>query len=224
MEAIIPFLFAGVVGLSHAFEADHLIAVSNIVTKRNSVISAARDGIFWGLGHSTTILLVGCIIIIGQATFLSGVIEHLEILVGIMLIVLGIYRLNQWNKEVHQEAHHSEKHNHKLAYGVGLIHGLAGSGVLVLAVMGNLQNSWASMLYLGVFGLGSMIGMLLAAGFLSLTIYKKWKFTQKIRQGFIIVSSSLCILYGILVLTSGNSLHSHSHEPGHHHHYSGHSH
>jgi len=216
METLIPFLFAGAVGLGHAFEADHLIAVSNIVTKRNNILLAAIDGIFWGLGHSTTILLVGVLIIIGQATFLNNIIEHLEVLVGFMLIFLGLYRLNQWKQTSKEHSHHnhnSATHNHSLAYGIGLIHGLAGSGALVLLVMSELKSSWASMLYLGIFGMGSIIGMLIAAGILSLPLYKKNQFTEKIRQGIIIVSSVLCIAYGVWIVYTGNTLHSH-----HHHH------
>ncbi len=201
METILPFLLAGLVGLGHAFEADHLIAVSNIVTKRKTWTSAARDGIFWGLGHSTTILLVGFILIVGQATFLDEILEKLEALVGIMLIILGVYRLFYRQKTTHfhseNQAHHS---HHGLAYGVGLIHGLAGSGTLILVVMSKIQGVWASMLYLGIFGIGSIIGMLLAVGILSLPFYRESQFTQKIQQVFIILSSILCISYGIWIL------------------------
>jgi len=198
METIIPFLLAGLVGLGHAFEPDHLIAVSNIVTKRKNWISTARDGIFWGLGHSTTILLVGFILIVGQATFLDGILEKLEALVGIMLIILGVYRLFYRQKTAH---FHSDNHSHHgLAYGVGLIHGLAGSGALILVVMSKIEGAWASMLYLGIFGVGSIIGMLLAVAILSLPFYKENQFTKKIQQAFVILSSILCITYGIWIL------------------------
>jgi high-affinity nickel permease len=56
METSIPLLFAAVVGFQHAFEADHLVAVSSIVSKRRSTLLAVKDGIFGGLGHTSTIL------------------------------------------------------------------------------------------------------------------------------------------------------------------------
>lgn len=60
---------AAAIGFSHSFEADHLVAVSSIVTRRDSTISAIKDGIFWGLGHTSTILVVAIIYMIGK--FLS---------------------------------------------------------------------------------------------------------------------------------------------------------
>ena len=72
MEASVPFLFAAMIGFTHAFEADHLVAVSNIVTKRDKLLLAVKDGIYWGLGHTSTIFLIGLLIIVGKATFLNG--------------------------------------------------------------------------------------------------------------------------------------------------------
>ncbi|MEL6721261.1 MAG: urease accessory protein, partial [Bacteroidota bacterium] len=65
METTFPLLFAAVVGFGHAFEADHLVAVSSLVTKQRSLGTAVKDGIYWGLGHSSTILLVGLVMIVG---------------------------------------------------------------------------------------------------------------------------------------------------------------
>ncbi len=72
MEGFFSLLFAAVVGFGHAFEADHLVAVGNIVTKRDRLKLALKDGIFWGLGHSSTIFLIGIVMIIGKATWLNG--------------------------------------------------------------------------------------------------------------------------------------------------------
>ena len=69
MDATFPLLFAAVVGFTHAFEADHLVAVSNIVTKRNKILLATKDGLFWGLGHTSTILIIGLILISWQGNF-----------------------------------------------------------------------------------------------------------------------------------------------------------
>jgi len=116
MENLIPILLAAVVGFGHAFEADHLLAVSSIVAKRNNVVLAIKDGIFWGLGHTSTIVIIGMVIIIGKATFLNGYFSYFEAAVGIMLIVLGITRLyNYWQENeafITTDGHKG----HKLAY------------------------------------------------------------------------------------------------------------
>ena len=189
MEASFPLVFAAIVGFGHAFEADHLVAVGNIVTKRSKFELALKDGVYWGLGHTSTIFLIGLLMIVGKSTFLNGYFGYLEAVVGLMLITLGIYRLFEYYYEKKQDALHREQHNHyqphhhltdveekgshRLAYAVGLIHGLAGSGALILIVMAEVQSPLNSILYLLIFGIGSVIGMLVAAGIFSLPFSKK---------------------------------------------------
>ncbi len=96
MEASFPLLFAAVVGFTHAFEADHLLAVSSIVTKRDNWLLAINDGIYWGMGHTSTIFFIGLLMIIGKATFLNGLFGYFEAGVGLMLILLGVFRLYQY--------------------------------------------------------------------------------------------------------------------------------
>lgn len=205
MDTSFPLLFAAVVGFGHAFEADHLVAVSNIVTKRKSLMLAVKDGIYWGLGHTSTIFLIGLIVIVGKATFLNDYFDYFEATVGLMLIALGIFRLTQYfNKKYQHEPthdhHHHDQHHHHLAYGVGLVHGLAGSGAMVLLVMTSIQSSFTSMMYLLIFGLGSVLGMLVAAGIFSLTFANKVTRKHSIQRGLIVISSVLCIGLGAYVV------------------------
>lgn len=204
MDTSFPLLFAAVVGFGHAFEADHLVAVSNIVTKRKSLLLAVKDGIYWGLGHTSTIFLIGLIVIVGKATFLNDYFDYFEATVGMMLIALGIFRLTQYfNKQYqdeHPHEHQHDHHYHHLAYGVGLVHGLAGSGAMVLLVMTSIQSSFTSMMYLLIFGLGSVVGMLVAAGIFSLTFANKVTRKHSIQQGLIVISSVLCIGFGTYVV------------------------
>lgn len=201
MESSFPLLFAAVVGFGHAFEADHLVAVGNIVTKRDRLKLAIKDGIYWGLGHTSTIFLIGLIIIVGKATFLNGYFGYFEAVVGFMLVVLGIFRLYQYFNHKHQPHHLMDaKDNHHLAYGVGLVHGLAGSGAMVLLVMTEIQSSLSSMIYLAIFGIGSAIGMLVAAGIFSLPFSKKLASNKNIQLALILLSSLLCIGYGAYVI------------------------
>ena len=198
MESSFPLLFAAVVGFGHAFEADHLVAVGNIVTKRNNLNLAVKDGIYWGIGHTSTIFLIGLIMIIGKATFLDGYFGYFEAGVGLMLILLGCYRLHQYYNKKDQLV--SNENNHHLAYGIGLIHGLAGSGAMILLVMTEIQTSFNSMLYLLIFGIGSIIGMLVAAGLFSLPFSKRIVNNQSLQFGLVLFSSLLCIGYGAYVI------------------------
>jgi cytochrome c biogenesis protein CcdA len=203
MDASLPLLFAFGVGFSHAFEADHLVAVSNIVTRRDRLMDSLKDGIYWGMGHTSTILLIGMVMIIGRATFLEGYFGYFEAGVGLMLIGLGIFRLRPLlNKDREGLAPQTTEHghDHKLAYGVGLIHGLAGSGALVLLVMTELSGTVESFLYLSLFGIGSVVGMLTAASILGLPFTQKLTTHHGWRQGLAILSSVLCIGYGAFVM------------------------
>lgn len=197
MEGSFPLLFAAVVGFGHAFEADHLVAVGNIVTKRNNLNLAVKDGIYWGMGHTSTIFLIGLIMIIGKATFLNGYFGYLEAGVGLMLILLGFFRLYQYYNKKELT---TNENNHHLAYGVGLIHGLAGSGAMILLVMTEIQTSFNSMLYLLIFGIGSILGMLVAAGLFSLPFSKRIVNNQSLQFGLVLFSSLLCIGYGAYVI------------------------
>ena len=201
METSLPLLFAAVVGFGHAFEADHLVAVGNIVTKRDRLTLAIKDGIYWGLGHTSTIFLIGIIMIIGKATFLSGYFRYFEAIVGLMLVLLGIFRLYQYFNAGRKAAELMDSEgNHHLAYGVGLVHGLAGSGAMILLVMTEIQGSFNSMMYLLIFGIGSVVGMLVAAGIFSLPFSKKLTNNQGLQLALIILSSLLCIGYGGYVM------------------------
>ena len=219
METSFPLLFAAVVGFGHAFEADHLVAVGNIVTKRDKLGLAVKDGIFWGLGHTSTIFLIGMVMIIGRATFLDGYFGYFEAAVGLMLISLGLYRLYQIrvillgrpakSGTAKQFKLHSKlidpNDNHHLAYGVGLMHGLAGSGAMVLLVMTEIQSSFNSMMYLLIFGFGSIAGMFVAAGLFSMPFSKKLT-TDTMQLGLILLSSILCIGYGTYLMAENLSL------------------
>jgi hypothetical protein len=145
MNEGISFAFALFVGFGHAFEADHILAVSSLVSKSDSIKKAVVEGFIWGLGHTAMILLIGLLVISFKFEALEGYFDYFEIFVGIMLIVLGIMRL------IHRGQTASGAHNHKherQAFGVGLVHGLAGSGALILLVMAELPGPWQAIGYL----------------------------------------------------------------------------
>jgi hypothetical protein len=173
----VPLFFAAVVGFGHAFEIDHLLAVSNLVTRRKTLWESLKDGVYWGLGHTSTILIIGVLMILAKLGISEQTFHLFEAGVGVMLVVLGIQRIRKtwehekWHAHQHQ---HPQTHGHRLAYGVGLVHGLAGSGALVLLVMTEIKETLPAVLYLLVFGMGSIAGMLLASGYLVCLFLKNW--------------------------------------------------
>ncbi len=215
--ASFPLLLTIYAGFTHAFETDHLLAVSNIVSQRNSTFKSLKDGIFWGLGHTSTILFVGIIMLLLKVQVNPAYFQYLEASVGVMLIVLGIYRLYKLkgflardivSSHVHPHQHVAVaaatdtgvKKLHLVSYGVGLVHGLAGSGELVLLVMLQMTNPQSGLLYLLIFGTGSILGMLVAAAMFSIPFSKKILKAKTLQITLILLSSVFCIAFGASVM------------------------
>ncbi|MEP7374266.1 MAG: hypothetical protein ABI675_12800 [Chitinophagaceae bacterium] len=216
-----PLLLTIYAGFTHAFEADHLLAVSNIVSQRNNIRLSLKDGIFWGLGHASTIFIIGILMILFKAGISPQYFQYFEAIVGLMLIVLAIYRLARFFRSkkfvIHAHSHehagdhhkhlhvhigkeHKHQHTHSLAYGVGLVHGLAGSGALVVIVMSQMKGPIDGLIYLIIFGAGCILGMLLASGLFGLSFSKKLMQGKTLQSFLIIASSVLCLLYGSKVI------------------------
>lgn len=194
----LPLLFAAFIGFKHAFDADHVLAVSNIVNSRKNISQAVRDGLFWGLGHTSVIFAVGCLIIMGKAFYSDKPFEFFEVLVGVSLILLGAYRLYRFKGyKKGAVVVHPDKQNHKLAYSIGMIHGLAGSGAVILVAMSELNSTFESILYLVIFGIGSILGMTVIAGVFNLPFSKKIKTTDRFQSALLLISALLCLFYGL---------------------------
>ncbi|GAA4507296.1 hydantoin utilization protein A [Hymenobacter ginsengisoli] len=176
--------------MGHAFEPDHLLAVSTLVTRHDRLGPALRDGLFWGLGHTTMLVLFGSVIIFSRATWLHS--GYFEAAVGVMLIGLGISRLLDRNS--YQSLQKPKQAG--FAYTVGLVHGLAGGGALVLAVLGAIpQPAWA-VAYILVFGLGSVLGMLAAVSLMHLPFTQRMRLGKRLRASTVVLSSALSVGYG----------------------------
>jgi ABC-type nickel/cobalt efflux system permease component RcnA len=197
-------------GIRHAADPDHVIAVTTIVSRHGSPVRAALVGVLWGVGHSLTILVVGAGIVLLGWVIPPRVGLSLELSVGVMLTVLGILNLRAvlWEARgasavaghssgvVHTHAHahgdyvHTHPHQHRpeghphrpedtplarldrLLGGlrpydllrpliVGILHGLAGSAAVALLVLTAIGTSAWVVAYLLLFGLGTIIGMML---------------------------------------------------------------
>jgi hypothetical protein len=144
-------------GMRHATDPDHVVAVTTIVSQQKSLARAARTGVLWGIGHTATIFLVGGAIILLKVQ-LSAIPARvglsLEFAVAVMLVVLGILTLAGGERRV------ADSTARPLT--VGFVHGLAGSAaVATLPQVALIPNPLWALAYLGVFGAGTIVGMLL---------------------------------------------------------------
>ena len=187
--------FGLVFGLKHAVEADHLAAVSTIVSQRKSILSSSLVGGLWGIGHTISLLIAGVAVLvlhvkIGEKTALA-----LEFCVALMLIVLGANALRKILRggKLHLHSHHHGEHahlhphiheqpvepsehtHHTLRVNarpilVGMVHGLAGSAALMLLVLSTVSSPVVGLLFIVVFGIGSIGGMLIMSALVSLPL------------------------------------------------------
>jgi hypothetical protein len=155
-------------GLRHAMEADHLAAISTIVTERRSLLSSSLVGALWGLGHTLALLIAGIGVLLLRYELTDRMAHGLELCVGIMLVLLGADVLRTLGRrgESHAHEHTSSpsrsRSNVWLAARpllVGMVHGLAGSAPLLLLTLTVVSSPLAAFSYITVFGVGSIMGM-----------------------------------------------------------------
>ena len=152
INALIILSLGLLLGIRHATDADHVIAVSTIVSRERSLKGAARIGALWGFGHTATIMAVGAPLILFRWTISPKIGAAMELAVALMLIVLGTASLIDVRMR---------------AYGVmrpvviGVIHGLAGSAAITLLILTTIATPLLAIGYLLIFGIGTILGMML---------------------------------------------------------------
>jgi high-affinity nickel-transport protein len=139
-------------GMRHATDPDHIIAVTTIVCRERSVAKAAGIGALWGIGHTITLLLVGGTIIAFKVAINARFGLSLELCVAIMLIVLGV--LNLFDTRTSARTATTSR-----PFFVGVVHGLAGSAAAALLIVPLIDDPRWAALYLLTFGLGTIVGM-----------------------------------------------------------------
>ncbi len=164
-------------GLRHAFESDHVAAVTNIVVDGKGSRSAALLGAFWGLGHGFAVVAAGSLLIALDVVVPRSVAFGLELGVVFMLVALGCRSL--WRSRLSSTAH-PHPHPHERAEAapgstrtpleatlIGLLHGAAGSSALVLLMLTLAPSRWHAAMFLGTFALGATFSMTLLSGLLA---------------------------------------------------------
>ena len=185
-------LIGFVLGLQHAIEADHLAAVSTIVSEKKNLWTASLIGGMWGLGHTISLFVVGALVIFLKLQISESVEARLEAIVGGMLILLGLNALRKLfaAEKIHVHAHeHGERehvhiHSHAAeriesshhrfsprSILIGMVHGLAGSAALMLLVVPTIESPAVALAYILIFGIGSIGGMMAMSFLIGLPIH-----------------------------------------------------
>jgi ABC-type nickel/cobalt efflux system permease component RcnA len=218
--------FGFVLGLRHALDPDHLVAVSTIVSEHKSVGRSSLVGTFWGLGHTASLLAVSVVILLLRASIPKHIALWMEIPVALMLIALGLtttlraMRERGWRIHSHTHAHEDAApphthvhvhtgdehiHQHRLfrlgrrPFVVGVVHGVAGSAALTLAVLTTIPSIALGMVYIAVFGIGSIGGMLLMSALIGLPFAVTARRFSIINGGIRFFAGLFSILFGLVL-------------------------
>jgi high-affinity nickel-transport protein len=147
-----------VLGLRHAADPDHVVAVTAIASRTRRVAPATWLGIVWGLGHTLTLFVVGTLIILLDARVPARLGLAFELAVAIVLVIVGLANLRPHRHDADDLGAPGRPPTAR-AFAVGLVHGLAGSAAVALLVLATVQDARWACAYLLLFGLGTLIGM-----------------------------------------------------------------
>lgn len=197
-------------GLKHATDADHVVAVTTFVSRERSLLRSCWIGLFWGTGHTLSLATAGSLILLFKLKISDRLTGWLELGVAVMLVALGARVLQRvWKFRLHRHAHthlvgktHEHWHLHVqsrpdehrgwLHFGirpmiVGMIHGAAGTGALMLLVLSSIHSPFQAMLYIVIFGIGSVVGMLVVSLLLALPL--QWA-VQNVKAGYRVIQAA----------------------------------
>ncbi len=150
-------LIGFLIGMRHAIEADHVAAVASLVNGKQSLAETIRLGSIWGLGHTITLLLFGCMVVFMDTIIPVHLANTLELMVGIMLVILGVdvFRRVYRNKMHYQCCQQTNEQYQKLplrALLIGFMHGMAGSAAVIILALNTVSSPLQSILYILIFG------------------------------------------------------------------------
>ena len=184
--AELSILLGLILGIQHALDADHLAALSAIAGRAGTLTHASLAGAWWGIGHASTLLLAGALVLGFRLALPPALALMAEAAVGAMLIALGISviraarrRKLHMHTHVHGSIRHTHFHMHALTarhqhvhrpFFIGLLHGIAGSGAIALLAGIGMPSAMEGIAFLAVFGLGAMLGMMAMSAVVSVPL------------------------------------------------------
>jgi high-affinity nickel permease len=235
-------------GMRHATDPDHVIAVTTIVARHRTIKDASLIGALWGVGHTLTIVAVGGAIVLLGWVIPARIGLSMEFSVALMLILLGIMNLTgflQWingrfssapaepiethshphvygdHIDLHRHTHHPAEHDHDTEdtsltwfdrhlgriglyqlvrpLAVGIVHGLAGSAAVAFLVLATIRDPHWAAVYLLVFGIGTIAGMMLITAAITLPVVFAGKVSSRIGWGLRVTSGLISLGFGLFL-------------------------
>jgi len=211
--------FAGLallLGFKHSYDADHIIAVANFLRKADTLKSAVRISVSWALGHMITAAIITTLLYVFRESLLTAFLANFEKVVGVMLIVLGLFSLKDvFNLHSHAHKHEGISHEHphrhaqdfnghvhKHMFGIGIIHGIASNDELLILFTASLGLStlWGILAGVAVFSIGVVLGMVLFALIFSYPLLKSR--SEALYKAVTMITGAVSVAYGGLVLAN----------------------
>ncbi len=189
-DPLTAIALGALLGLRHATDADHVVAVTAIVSRERSLGRAARIGALWGIGHTLTVLVVGGAIVAFRLVIPPRIGLGLEFGVALMLIALGFSNLRTRDDAPRAAVR---------PFLVGLVHGLAGSAAVALLVLATIRGTFEALVYLFVFGLGTIAGMMAVTMLLAAPALYAGARVTRFQSGIRLAAGALSITFGLLL-------------------------
>jgi len=215
MQETLLLLTGLVLGMRHAFDRDHIAAVTHFISLEPDPLKSAWFGFRWALGHAVTVLLLGSGILLLRLKFDPAFERYAELAVGITLIVLGVWRMSlllQERRHAHRHAHRATEHTHPHSHEpgrehvhrfaptlVGMVHGASGTAeVFVLLPITLMSAAWLAYLYLALFSLGCATTMS-GYGYVVGRFYRRAsRRGQQLYRALVVLTSGCGIVLGVL--------------------------
>ena len=189
-DPLTAIALGALLGLRHATDADHVVAVTAIIARERSLGRAARIGALWGVGHTLTLLVVGGAIVTFRLVIPPHIGLGLEFGVALMLIGLGFSNLRARDDAPRAAVR---------PFLVGVVHGLAGSAAVALLVLATIRGTLEALVYLCVFGLGTIAGMMAVTMLLAAPALYAGARVTRFRSGIRLAAGALSIAFGLLL-------------------------
>ena len=218
-----------ILGMRHSTDADHVVAISTIVSKQRGIRNAAFIGSVWGIGHTITIFIVGSLIILCGVEIPPRVGLSMEFSVAVMLVLLGVLNLSGLTQKItkrftpavpdstetllHAQTNITsgdrwlkEPITRLGAYQclrplvIGLVHGLAGSAAVALLVLSTIRNPVWATIYLLIFGAGTMVGMMCMTAAIAVPLSFGANRFAKLGQYLGVVSGVVSLSFGSVLV------------------------
>ncbi|MFO0663075.1 MAG: hypothetical protein U0174_03940 [Polyangiaceae bacterium] len=221
VSVLLGWLLGIAQGLRHAFEPDHLAAVSTMVAEQKSARASVSYATAWGAGHALVLTVVGGLLFFLRTEMPVRLGNVFELLVGLMLVVLGARALRQAIREGKKAGLHVPLHTHaggaivhehagaaehvhlsrftfaRRPLFVGVVHGLAGSGALTALVLPKLSSMMHGVVFMALYGFGAMLGMAVLAGLLGAPLARLAR-TKRGLPTLLAVSGGLSLVLGVV--------------------------